>query len=351
MPLAVAAYAPLHTLANACRLLERDWPPEMATVLARQVGEPAIEAGLRVKIPRLGAVEDEVSRLVQQQYEDNPYPRWINTARGAPPADVDTFLRTMFPRADLKPVREADPDILIAGCGTGQHPIGTAQLFRGARVCAVDLSLASLSYAKRKTQEMGLSSIDYMQADLLQLGDLDRTFDIIESAGVLHHLKDPFAGWRVLVSLLRPRGLMKIALYSETARRHVVAAREMIAERGYASTADDIRRCRQDLLDLGPSSPLAGVTKSVDFYSVSGCRDLLFHVQEHRMTLPQIADFLRAANLNLLGFVIEPSVIRAYARRFPNDPAATDIDQWRVFEDENPGTFFGMYQLWLQKND
>ena len=76
------------------------------------------------------------------------------------------------------------------------------------------------------------TNIDYAQADILQLGAIGRTFDLIQSAGVLHHLADPWAGWRVLLSLLRPGGVMRIGLYSETARRGVVAARAFIAQRG-----------------------------------------------------------------------------------------------------------------------
>ena len=44
------------------------------------------------------------------------------------------------------------PEILVAGCGTGQHALITASRFSNARVLAVDLSLSSLSYAMRKTQ-------------------------------------------------------------------------------------------------------------------------------------------------------------------------------------------------------
>ena len=79
-----------------------------------------------------------------------------------------------------------------------------SQRFRGVRVLAIDLSLSSISYAKRKTQELGLANIEYAQADILKLADISRTFDVIESVGVLHHLADPFAGWRTLLSRLRP---------------------------------------------------------------------------------------------------------------------------------------------------
>ena len=86
---------------------------------------------------------------------------------------------------------------------------------------AIDLSMASLSYAKRKTAELGIENIEYAQADLLKLGSLGRTFDVVESAGVLHHLENPFEGWQVLLSLLKPHGLMRLGFYSEdSTERH-----------------------------------------------------------------------------------------------------------------------------------
>jgi 2-polyprenyl-3-methyl-5-hydroxy-6-metoxy-1,4-benzoquinol methylase len=93
----------------------------------------------------------------------------------------------------------------------------------------------------RKTKELAFSNIDYKQADILELNKLDRRFNIIESLGVLHHLKNPLEGWKVLVDLLQPQGLMKIALYSEIARQSVVEARKLIIQKQYGSTSDDIR--------------------------------------------------------------------------------------------------------------
>ena len=68
-----------------------------------------------------------------------------------------------------------------------------------------------------------------------------RTDTCSESVGVLHHLGDPLAGWRVLVDLLRPEGLMRIGLYSETARQDIISGRALIAEEGYTSSPEDIR--------------------------------------------------------------------------------------------------------------
>ena len=49
-------------------------------------------------------------------------------------------------------------DVLIAGCGTGQHSIESAMRFEKAKVLAVDLSLSSLAYAKRKTNELNIKN-------------------------------------------------------------------------------------------------------------------------------------------------------------------------------------------------
>lgn len=350
LPLAVAAYFPLHTLPEADRLLQRNWPGPVQDVLQLQVLEPMQELQGRADIPRLTAIEDEVSLLVQSQYEENPYPRWIAMAPPGIPMTIDAMIRRLFPFVAFKPIGERpSPNLLVAGCGTGQHSIEAHRKFIGAKTLAIDLSLSSLAYARRKTQEMGVTGIEYAQADIMKLGALERRFDVIESCGVLHHLADPWAGWHVLLSLLRPGGFMKLGFYSELARRNIVRSRAFIAERGYGSTPSEIRRCRQDMLAMTGDEGIARMTRVTDFFSTSDCRDLLFHVQEHRMTLPEIGAFLQENSLAFLGFDIRPDYLHAYKQRFPDDVAATNLSQWHVFECENPDTFIGMYNFWVQK--
>ena len=48
-------------------------------------------------------------------------------------------------------------------------------------------------------------------------------------------MDDPFAGWQVLVNCLKPGGLMRIGLYSELAKRHIVKLREEIRDAGIGS--------------------------------------------------------------------------------------------------------------------
>jgi 2-polyprenyl-3-methyl-5-hydroxy-6-metoxy-1,4-benzoquinol methylase/tetratricopeptide (TPR) repeat protein len=344
---AVASYRPLSSLPDARKLLERAWPTAVDEILTQQLREVDDEQRVREMIPRLTAIEGEIAGAVRRQYEENPYPRWVMAPSPPAPVSVDEYLRGRFPFGRFFSLDErTGVDILIAGCGTGEHSIGTARRYRGARVLAIDLSLSSLSYAQRKTRELGLQNIEYAQADVLALGSIGRSFDVIDASGVLHHLSEPAAGWRQLLTLLRPGGLMRVGLYSELGRAEIAAARRFIAERGFDATADDIRNCRQALL----GTPFRTLTRYADFFNTSGCRDLLFHVQEHRFTITQIKEFLDTHQLAFIGFELDAGTLQDYEARYRNDRSMTDLECWDAFERDRPDTFAAMYQFWCQRS-
>ncbi len=307
----------------------------MNALLVQQVKEPAEERRLAAEIPALTEIDDAVSLAVRQQYEENPYPRWVSAAAGQPPGAPSRQTPQAF-------------DALIAGCGTGLSTIEFAGGARNARILAVDLSRASLSYGQRMARELGLGNIEFAQADIMKLTSLGRQFDFIDASGVLHHLADPWEGWRILLSLLRAGGLMQVGLYSELARRNVVAARALIAEHGYQPTQDDIRRCRDDIF-ASDDPLLKSLASNGDFFTIGECRDLLFHVQEHRISLPEIKSFLAANDLQFAGFHLDALTLRAFAIRFPAPAAAADLDCWHAFETEAPQTFAAMYQFSVRK--
>lgn len=347
---AVSAYFSLTDVPCIDLLFDRHWPDSVSALLNQQVREPLLEKNFHADIRALTAIDGDVSRRVRDQYEANPYPRWVKCAPGGVRMSFDSRLRRLFPHTPFNPLGKARAiEILVAGCGTGQHPIETAQQYPEARVLAIDLSLASLGYASRKTHELGLDNIEYAQADVMRIESIGKTFDIIESVGVLHHLEHPLAGWRKLLALLRPGGFMRLGLYSEAARAVVVAARKFIADTGYAANAPDIRRCRQALIDAEGGKTFAQLLSFHDFFGTSECRDLLFHVQEHRYTLPELSDCLAALGVEFLGFSLDPGITVQYRARFPADRAMSSLACWNIFETENPQTFAGMYQFWIQK--
>jgi 2-polyprenyl-3-methyl-5-hydroxy-6-metoxy-1,4-benzoquinol methylase len=292
----------------------------------RHIAEPAEERRLAAQIASLTGVRAGVSAAVRAQYEENPYPRWVRT-------------QTVFTKQELKVSR--NPRILVAGCGTGQNAIVTALRFAGASVLAIDFSSASLGYAQRKTNELGLKNVEYRRADLLALGGYAERFDLIECSGVLHHLEDPAEGLRILAALRKPGGLMRVGLYSQLGRRQILRARQLIAARGLKADLEGIRACRAALRD---DPQFAQIVRNEDFYSASGCRDLLFHVHEHNFTLTQVEAVLARLGLRFLSFEFPDS--GETQMRFKHRFGQETLGNWNAFEQEFPDTFGRMYQFW-----
>lgn len=343
-----ALYAPLYRRPDAERLEAAQWPAAFAEVKRQQVSEPLAERRIAAALPTLVPVEDQTSRSVQEMYEESPFPRWHQPILGSA-LSLPAHLRAALPMQTITMPAPTRTDVLVAGCGTGLQAILASTSYANAQVLAIDLSRTSLAYAKRKTDELGITNIDFAQADILKLGSIGRQFDVIESFGVLHHLRDPEAGLAQLISLLKPDGHMMLGLYSEIGRRDVVAARELIARQGYGDSPDEVRRFRRELPKLDPA--LAGrLAQSSAWYALSDLRDLVFHRQEHRYTPQQLRRMIDNAGMDFLGFVFTgPQPVSGYRQRFPADTTGTSLDNWAAFEADHPDLFANCYRFWLRR--
>ena len=316
-------------------------------LISLQIREPIAEKTLAKSINSVGKITDHISEKVSLQYEENPYPRWRFSYIEAPGTFVQNLNYQIYPNFMKNPPNFQVSNSLIAGCGTGKH-ILSAQSYLGKSILAIDLSMASLSYAKRKTDELGLSNIEYLHCDILELEQVDRQFDVIESLGVLHHMDDPLAGLKVLVTLLKPNGFLKLGVYSKIARKPIFTARKFINKNGLKDNIEDIRKFRKIVFEEG-NLPCLSKLLGQDFYTVSSVRDLLFHVKEHQFDLLTLKDVLGKFKLNFLGFSIDQSVKEKYSAYYPQDKRNTSLQYWHEFEKREPETFLAMYQFWVQK--
>ena len=335
-------------------LYEYTWHQSIApsktldTVFTRQILEPRLESKLKNNIPILEEITDDISVKVREQYETHPYPRWVNLSlpvKSEPISDIVAQSKIKLFDNEINKINT--PNILVAGCGTGQHSIATAAKFKNSKVLGIDLSLSSLAYAKRKTEDLDINNIEYMHADILKLDKLNRQFDIVESSGVLHHMKNPMAGWKVLVNCLKDGGLMKIGLYSALARQHINEIRREILELEIGSSDEEMRLFRSNVINSGLSH-YSLVLNYSDFYSLSTLRDLLFHTQEHQFTIPQIKKCLNELNLKFCGFENE-TIVKRFKASNSGEFDVYNLDDWQIYEEANPITFAGMYQFWCQK--
>jgi len=290
------------------------------------------------RISSLTPISSGISELVKAQYEESPYPRWITYSTQMYNEDIEGCLVGKKAK------------ILIAGCGTGREAIELAHVFPDAEVLGIDLSYASLAYATEKAEEFGIKNIAFRQADILGLPGKIGPFDYVASTGVIHHMESPKAGWDVLTGLLKPGGLLRVGLYSRKSRESLYAAHEVIAAKGFTSSADDIRRFRRECKNLLKKKDYLRVIGYADFYSLSECRDLLFHAHEQDFELPKIEEWIKQSGMKFLGFNASADVIADYKSKNPQDPGAINLKLWAEYEEDHPEAFTGMYTLWLRKN-
>ena len=343
--LCLASYQPLHSYEWSHRLVP---VPEIKDVLMRTLEDQVEERLLASEMESFSEPVNKISSKVRDQYEQNPYPRWINLRLEPYPHSLSTILaKTQCNLLHPLGQRSGSLDVLIAGCGTGQQAIEISSMLTSANITALDLSKTSLAYAQRKTKEFEIANLTYTHGDILDLKRLSRNFDVIYCEGVLHHMEDPIEGWATLVNHLKPAGLMQIGLYSTLARRHIARFRSELELDPEKIDSQKLREHR-DMIAESKEPHHQWIRQGHDFYSLSTFRDLLFHVQEHTFTIQQISTYLNCLGLHFCGFS-KPEIRESFKREYPDAADMHDLVKWAFFEEKYPHAFAGMYSFWCQK--
>ena len=339
---ALAAYRPLHSLEGAASLASRSWPPSVSALLQQQVDAPLREIALRDALPSLMPIDAQTEDTEQQ----GASPRWIKATSTLQARSVPDVVQGYVPFARPLPRDGAiNPDVLIAGCGSGESAIEAALSYRNARVLAVDENAENLAYGSRQAQSLNLQRIEFARADLTKLAATNRSFDVIEASGLMYHA-DPQAALDALIALLRPGGVMRIRLLGEAATRVLAAAHDFAQQGNYQPDAEGIRLLRQNLLRQPAGNPAEAATLSTGFFATGTCRALFFGAQGQRLAFPEMQAVVNANGLELLGIETTQDLQDAFTARFPDPAARTDLAAWHAFEREHPGMFAS---LWLRK--
>jgi SAM-dependent methyltransferase len=101
--------------------------------------------------------------------------------------------------------------VLDAGCGNGSSTLGMARL--GAFAVGLDQSSGldkSVEYLTPADQGLALS---YVQGNLMDAPFAPASFDVVFSAGVLHHTPDTRQAFLALAPLVKPGGRYYVWLY------------------------------------------------------------------------------------------------------------------------------------------
>ena len=350
--LLLCMYRLLHSLSFNEALLNlelSDWPESLRSLVELTLYGIEDELKWVDRVESIGDIRDQVSTKVREQYEESPYPRWSQLYFPHQKCSYQEYMSRNIYGYQCNTADQRDYDVLIAGCGTGFHPLSMAGSVN-ANITAIDLSKRSLAYASKSAKKQGVSNVSFYQADLLNVDDLGCQYDVVESVGVIHHMRDPEEGLIALLSALKPKGYLRLGLYSAIAREKLIKLRQLYVESGMQPNEDNIRAIRQTMLNSKSAQDVFGVVNDfADFYTMSACRDLIFHEEEHCFTIPEIKTLLERHQLTFLGFSgLKKTVLGEFVQK--NGVENLDnLDAWDEFEAEHPSTFNCMYQFMTQK--
>jgi SAM-dependent methyltransferase len=296
-------------------------------------------------------LSDGVSDRVATMYESAPYPHYhgaipaINPKRRPYPEAFGLHKAPAFEGAAPGDCRS----ILIAGCGTGLHPIAIAEGFPWMRVTAIDISCRSLAYAQLSAEKRGIQNLSFRRCDILDVPNLGLQFDVIEAVGVLHHMREPEAGLRALLSCLKPGGIMKLGLYSRLGRQSVIRFRAQNPMRSTQLDDEAVRQIRYTVLTAPPGDPSKSLLKFRDFYSLNGVRDLILHEQEWQFSIAELQSLLVSNGLAFVKFTERDGIYRRLRSTYGKDANPYDLVTWRTAESKLPDLFAGMYEFFTRR--
>ncbi|MCP9800698.1 trans-aconitate 2-methyltransferase [Synechococcus sp. RedBA-s] len=200
------------------------------------------------------------------------------------------------------------PRLLDAGCGTGVSTDYLVHLNPGAEVLAVDISSGALEVARERLRRSGgarhCPSLRIEQRSLLEL-DGEGPFDLINSVGVLHHLRQPEAGLQALAALLKPGGVLHLFLYADGGRWEIHRVQRALMALQVVGDGEGLRLGRALFEQLPEGNRLRRHHEqrwALDTAADANFADMYLHPQETSYQLDGLFRFVASAGLEFAGF-------------------------------------------------
>ena len=168
-------------------------------------------------------INDSETKKVTNFYKESPFPNYKSND------DKSTILdkgNKNYLTSKFKNFIGYKKEVLEVGCGTGQLAIYFA-LGTNNRVVGLDPTIESLKLAANFSKKHNIENIDFVNADIFDDVLTDKFFDFIWCNGVLHHTKDPYEAFRILIKSLKNEGYVLIGLYNKMGRIRTVFRRYM----------------------------------------------------------------------------------------------------------------------------
>jgi SAM-dependent methyltransferase len=302
-----------------------------------KLGKPSARSCCKAG-PENAVSNASAQQRVKEQYERWPYPE--------PIVDLEAWLAHNWQwfdpsHAALQLWPEGPPgnnlEILIAGCGTNQAAI-FAFNNPEAHVVGIDVNQTGLEHHQALKQRHGLDNLELRALPIEQVSELERSFDLIVSTGVLHHLDDPAAGLKALAGCLKQQGCIGLMLYARYGRIGVELVQQIAQDLELEANDEGVELLKACLQHTSPHHPLRGylsVANDLDFDG--GLIDTFLPKREHSFRVNDCLDLVAKAGLTFQNWLFNspyyPQTKRSATDAFIARVSALPVErQWCVME-------------------
>ena len=230
-------------------------------------------------------IKNSQTLKVTSFYEDSPFP---NYGPGDDKLTILTKGDKNYLASKVKKFIGFNKDILEVGCGTGQlanyFAIGSNN-----RAVGLDPTIESIKIAAKFSNQNNIDNIKYVNADIFDDVLKDEFFDFIWCNGVLHHTKDPYGAFCVLIKSLKKNQFFLIGLYNKFGR-----VRTLIRKYLYKILGKSFLMLIDPTLRNLKNSPEA---------QKAWIRDQYMHPIESLHTLDEVSKWLEENNIDFISSI------------------------------------------------
>ena len=252
-------------------------------------------------------IKDSETNKVTNFYKETPFPNYKDND------DRQTILEKgnkNFLANQFKKFIGYKKNVLEVGCGTGQLSIYFS-IGANNNIVGLDPTIESLKLAKNFSDKNNITNIKFVNADIFDDVLSDNYFDLIWCNGVLHHTKDPYGAFEILVKSLKKEGYVLIGLYNKIGRVRTIFRRYIYKFFG---------RKILDKID-----PTLRNLKFDENEKNAWIRDQYNHPIESMHTIDEVLNWFDKNNITFISSI--PST-------------DFDYDYNDIFKKKSPGTFF-----------
>ena len=230
-------------------------------------------------------IKDIVTKKVTDFYKESPFPNYKSNDNKSTILEKGNknYLTSKF-----KKFIGYNKNVLEVGCGTGQLAIYFT-LGTNNKVVGLDPTEESLKLAANFSKKNNIDNINFVNADIFDDVLTDKYFDFIWCSGVLHHTKNPYEAFRILIKSLKNEGYVLIGLYNKIGRIRTVIRRYMIKIFGLRYL---------DIFD-----PTLRNLKKSDEEKKAWIRDQYMHPIESTHTLDEVLSWFNKNNIQFISSV------------------------------------------------